>query len=379
VAAIEHQKKRRVWRWIGIALVGLVAVVALGTPLVQSLPPFGGQMSGERLARAQANPQFHDGKFANPLPPAPYTWPYVRDLLAGQFGGDEEREPRVALPLVKVAPVNLQTVAPGLRAFWIGHASVYIEIDGLRLLVDPVFSDHASPFAFGPKRFHPPPIALAELPKIDAVLITHDHYDHLDMRTVQHLAQQGTLFLVPLGIGAHLERWGVAPAQIRDLEWNQAHALGNVRIVSTPARHYSGRRLGGNNSTLWTSWVVLGARHRFYVSGDTGYSEHFARIGEQHGPFDLAFVKIGAYGPGAPWLDIHMSAEDAVRAAKELRAKRMFPVHWATFNLAFHAWDEPIRRTLAAARPLRVDVLTPRLGEMVDADAPFASMPWWER
>jgi L-ascorbate metabolism protein UlaG (beta-lactamase superfamily) len=372
------KKKRRVWRWIAIALVGLVVIVGAGTPLVQSLPPFGGELSGERLARAQANPQFRDGQFVNPLPPAPYTLPYVRDLLAGQFGGNEEREPRVALPLVQVAPASLQA-APGLRAFWIGHASVYVEIDGQRLLVDPVFSDHASPFAFGPKRFHPPPIALDALPKIDAVLITHDHYDHLDMHTVQQLAQRGTLFLVPLGIGAHLERWGVAPAQIRDLEWGQEHAVGAVRVVSTPSRHYSGRRLGGGNRTLWTSWVVVGARHRFYVSGDTGYSDHFARIGQQHGPFDLAFVKIGAYGPGAPWLDIHMSAEDAVRAAKDVRARRLFPVHWATFNLAFHAWDEPIRRTLAAARPQRVDVVTPRLGELVDADAPFASTLWWER
>jgi L-ascorbate metabolism protein UlaG (beta-lactamase superfamily) len=379
-AVTTHQpKKRRLWRALLITLAVLVAVVAIGTLLLQSLPPFGGELSGERLARAKANPHYRDGVFVNPLPPAPYTWSYVRDLLVGQFGGSEAREPPMAMPLVRVTSASLQAAAPGLRAFWIGHASVYIEIDGLRLLVDPVFSDHASPFAFGPKRFHPPPIALDDLPKIDAVLITHDHYDHLDMRTVQHLAQRGALFIVPLGIGAHLERWGVPSERIRDLEWGQEHALGSVRIVSTPSRHYSGRRLGGNNRTLWTSWTLLGTRHRAYVSGDTGYSDHLTRIGEQHGPFDLAFVKIGAYGPGAPWLDIHMSAEDAVRAAKDVRARRLFPVHWATFNLAFHAWDEPIRRTLAAARSARVDVVTPRLGEMVDADAPFASTPWWER
>jgi L-ascorbate metabolism protein UlaG (beta-lactamase superfamily) len=375
---LGHPKKRRIGRAILITLLVLIAVLAIGTPLVQSLAPFGGELDGERLARARANPHYRDGAFVNPLPPAPYTAAYVRELLAGQFGGSELREPPAPLPLVRAAPARLQSAAPGLRAFWIGHASVYVEIDGVRLLIDPVFSDHASPFALGPKRFHPPPIALAELPKIDAVLITHDHYDHLDMRTVQHLAQQGTLFVVPLGIGAHLERWGVPPARIRDLEWGQEHTQGGVRIVSTPARHYSGRRLGGSNQTLWSSWTVLGARHRFYVSGDTGHSDHFAKIGAQYGPFDLAFVKIGAYGPGAPWLDIHMSAEDAVRAAKAVGAKKLFPVHWATFNLAFHAWDEPIRRTLAAARTAQVDVVTPRLGEMVDADLPFASSAWWE-
>ena len=195
--ATDQPKKRRIWRVLLITLAVLVVVVAIGTPLVQSLPPFGGELGGERLTRAKANPHYRDGVFVNPLPPAPYTVSYVRDLLAGQFGGNELREPPMALPLVRVTPASLQSVAPGLRAFWIGHASVYIEIDGVRLLVDPVFSDHASPFAFGPKRFHPPPIALDDLPQIDAVLITHDHYDHLDMRTVQQLTQRGTLFLVP--------------------------------------------------------------------------------------------------------------------------------------------------------------------------------------
>ena len=370
----------RVWRIVGFIAIGLIALAAIATPLVLSLPAFGGELSGQRLARARASPLYRDGQFANPLPPAAYTWPYAWTLFKGTFFGQEMRVPPAPIPVVRLAAASLQGAPnPGLRAFWIGHASMYVELDGVRLLLDPVFSDHASPFEAGPKRFHAPPIALAELPPIDAVLITHDHYDHLDMRTIEQLARnERTLFCVPLGIGAHLERWGVAPHNIREFEWGQVHTLGGVRIVSTPARHYSGRRLGDRNATLWTSWSVLGARHRFFVSGDTGYSDHFGKIGAQHGPFDFAFVKVGAYGPGAPWLDIHMSAEDAVRAAKEVRAKRLFPVHWGTFNLAFHAWDEPIRRTLAAARAAQLDVVTPRVGETVDADAPFASTAWWE-
>ena len=347
--------------------------------VILSLPQFGAAASGERLARMRANAHFHDGRFVNDLPPARYTFADVRALVVGQFVGDETRVPPVPIPVVRIASNALKTAAPapGLRAFWIGHASVYVELDGVRILIDPMFSEYASPFDIGPKRFHPPPLRLADLPVIDAVLITHDHYDHLDMRTVQRLAQRGSTFFVPLGIGAHLQAWGVPDAQIRDLEWWQEAELRGVRIVSTPSRHYSGRGLTDKNSTLWTSWSVIGSKHRFYVSGDTGYSDHFARIGERFGPFDMAFMKIGAYGPGAPWLDIHMSPEDAVRAHRAIRGRRMFPVHWGTFNLAFHDWNEPVRRTVAAAAANQVELVTPRVGEMVDADRPFDSVPWF--
>lgn len=366
-------------RWtLGVALTFALVVGAV-TVWVLSLPQFGGRLDGGRLARARANPHFHDGRFVNPLPPAGYTWADAWNLLVGQFG-DEVRSPPAPIPVLAVDPAVLKVVppTPGLQAFWIGHASVYAAIDGVRLLIDPVFADYASPFDMGPRRFHPPPLRLDDLPPVDAVLITHDHYDHLDMRTAQHLARRGTAFFVPLGIGAHLQAWGVPPAQIHDLEWWQERPLKGVRIVSTPSRHYSGRGLTDQRATLWTSWSVLGSRHRFYVSGDTGYSDHFRAIGERFGPFDLAFIKIGAYGPGAPWLDIHMSAEDAVRAHVDVRARRLFPVHWGTFNLAFHAWDEPIRRAVAAAQRERVELLTPRIGEIVDADKPFASNSWWE-
>jgi L-ascorbate metabolism protein UlaG (beta-lactamase superfamily) len=367
---------------IGAGVIALLAVVGAGVASwVLTLPPFGAELSGERLARARANPLYGDGAFANPPPPAPArTSGDVLTMLRNQVGGDEVRVPPSTLPVVAVDAKALQSTppSPGLRAFWIGHASVYVELDGVRLLVDPVFSEYASPFDLGPRRFHRPPIALADLPPIDAVLITHDHYDHLDMTAAQELARRGAAFHVPLGIGAHLERWGVPGAQIREYEWWQEQALRGVRIVSTPTRHYSGRGLN-RNRTLWTSWSVIGARHRFYVSGDTGYADHFRAIGEKLGPFDLSFVKVGAYGPGAGWADIHMSAEDAVRAHRDVRARRMVPVHWATFNLAFHAWDEPIRRTLMAAQEHKVEVLTPRIGEMMDADRPFASTAWWEQ
>ena len=195
---------------------------------------------------------------------------------------------------------------------------------------------------------------------------------------MQHLAARGTRFFVPLGIGAHLERWGVPLAQIEEMEWWQKKTLGGVEFVCTPTRHYSGRGLGDRSATLWSSWSVLGPQHRFFYSGDTGYGTHFQEIGARLGPFDLAFVKIGAYGPGQSWIDIHMPPEQAVQAHRDVRAKRMFPVHWSTFNLAYHDWDEPIRRTVAEARRTGVELVTPRLGEWVDADRAFASTAWWE-
>jgi L-ascorbate metabolism protein UlaG (beta-lactamase superfamily) len=375
---------RRHSRWLQRAFLALAlfaAVLAAAGCAVLSQPQFGAAMSGARLERANANPQYRDGRFVNVQPETPTGFGDIVGYIVRQFSGDGVRVPPAPLPVLVVDQAALAAAPPasGLRAFWIGHASVYVEVDGLRLLLDPVFAERVSPISVGPKRFHPPPIALADLPPIDAVLVSHDHYDHLDMETVRALAARGTRFFVPLGIGAHLERWGVPLAQIEEMEWWQKKTLGGVELVCTPTRHYSGRSLGDRSATLWSSWSVLGPRHRFFYSGDTGYSRHFEEIGARLGPFDIAFVKIGAYGPGAPWADIHMPPEQAVQAHREVRAKRMFPVHWSTFNLAYHDWDEPIRRTVAEARRTGVELVTPRLGEWVDADREFASTPWWER
>jgi len=378
--ADARRRHPRRWPRALLALALLAAVIAAAGCGVLSQPQFGAAMSGARLERAKANPQYRDGRFVNLQPETPTGFGAMLDYMVRQFSGDEVRVPPSPLPVLAVDKAALAAAPPasGLRAFWIGHASVYVEVDGLRLLLDPVFAERVSPIAIGPKRFHPPPIALADLPKIDAVLVSHDHYDHLDMETVQYLAARGTRFFVPLGIGAHLERWGVPLAQIEEMEWWQRKTLGGVEVVCTPTRHYSGRGLGDRSTTLWSSWSVLGPRHRFFYSGDTGYGTHFQEIGSRLGPFDLAFVKIGAYGPGQSWIDIHMAPEQSVQAHRDVRAKRMFPVHWSTFNLAYHDWDEPIRRTVAEARRTGVELVTPRLGEWVNADGGFASTPWWE-
>ena len=281
-------------------LVVLALLVAGGAGILTGCSTFGGDVEGERLKRAEASGHYRDGKFFNDVPQSPASAGLYWDYMVEQFGDEQIRMPPAPIPVVKILPEKLGApVVPGLRLAWLGHASVYLEIDGVRLLVDPVFSDYASPFqGMGPKRFHPTPITLADLPKIDAVMISHDHYDHLDMAAVQHLANKGALIFVPLGIGAHLERWGVDQKQIVELNWWESRSVGGIKIVGTPSRHYSGRQLFDQKATLWSSWSVLGPEHRFYYSGDTGYSGHFKQIGDRLGPFDLSIIKVGAYGPG---------------------------------------------------------------------------------
>ena len=354
-------------------IVVAVALLAVAVWLALRLPTFGGSFDGERLVRMQRSPEYVAGRFEN-KPPYQADLALVDNLRLYSQG--QQREPLVDIPVLPIPPDSLRLApAPGLRTFWFGHATVLVEIDGVRILTDPILSERASPVQIvGPKRFHAPPMALEQLVGIDAVVISHDHYDHLDMATVRQLAQGGTHFYVGLGIGAHLERWHVPPAQIHEMAWWQSAEVKGVAIHCTPARHYSGRR-SMDNSTLWASWLLKGPRHAAYFSGDTGYAAHFKDIRQRLGAPDMALLKVGAYG--STWLDIHMNPEAAVQAQLDLGAKTMLPVHWATFNLAYHAWDEPIVRTVAAAAAKGVVLATPRIGEKLEFGQPFQNQPWY--
>ena len=355
-------------------LLLLLVVLGAGGWLALRLPGFGGEFDGERLQRMQRSPAYVQGRFEN----AP---PYLQDLALVEnfrlYTQGQVREPQFTIPVLPLAPASLRNaVGPGLRLVWFGHASVLVEIDGVRIMTDPILSERASPVQIvGPKRFHPPPLAMEHLTGIDAVVISHDHYDHLDMATVRQLAQGGTHFYVGLGIGAHLERWGLPDAQIHEMAWWDHADVKGVRIHCAPARHYSGRK-SMNNSTLWASWMLQGPSRSVYFSGDTGYASHFGAIRQRLGAPDVALMKVGAYG--STWLDIHMDPEAAVRAHRELGARTLLPVHWATFNLAYHAWDEPILRTLAAAARDGVDVITPRPGEVFEFGQPFRNQAWYQ-
>jgi len=355
------KRRRRIVLGLAVVLTAVIVILLQSTEWLASL---GGRSKTGR-------------KFRNPEPTRMAT-ASMREMARRQFFGKEQREPLGAVPVVQRSAQDYAAPPPsGLRATWIGWASVLVEIDGRRVLTDPIWSERCSPSTLvGPKRFHPPPIALAEFPPIDAVVISHDHYDHLDMSTVRALAARGTHFVVPLGIGAHLERWRVPAAQIHELDWNGSITLNGLSITSTRARHYSGRNPRHGNETLWSSWVVKGPAHRFFFSGDSGYTKAFAAIGEQHGPFDLTLIKIGASDP--TWSEIHMTPEEAIQTHRDVRGRVMLPVHWATFNLGFHAWDDPPDRAVAAAAKSGVSLYVPKPGELVEPSALPSQQRWWK-
>jgi len=341
------------------------------------LATFGGKLAGARLERARRSPQFDGKRFVNPVPTSLMLPGTFWEMARHQFFGDEVRVPPQPPPVVtRTAADYAAPPASGLRATWIGHASTLVEIDGQRLLTDPIWSERASPSSLvGPKRFHPPPLPLEALPPIDLVIVSHDHFDHLDMATVLTLAATGTRFAVPLGVGAHLESWSIPAGQIIELDWGESARVGRLEVTATPARHYSGRNPLRRDGTLWSSWVVKGPRHRLFFSGDSGYWAGFEAIGAAHGPFDLTLVKIGACD--RIWQQIHMSPEEAVRAHQDLGGKLLLPVHWGTFNLGFHAWNAPPGEALEAAVARGVAVAIPRPGQWVEPAAPPPLETWW--
>jgi len=252
-----------------------------------------------------------------------------------------------------------------------------IEIDGLRVLTDPVWGPRASPSRFaGPKRFQPVPVSLKALPPLDAVILSHDHYDHLDYPTVTRLARHDVPFVTSLGVGAHLEAWGIPPQRIVELDWWESHELpGGLRVTAAPSQHFSGRRLNDRNATLWSSFAVAGNRHRVFFSGDTGLTSEYSAIRRQLGPFDLVMLEVGAFHPA--WGDIHLGPDNALKALELLGGGAFLPVHWGTFSLAMHAWDQPAEALFDGGNRAGVQLVMPRLGEPVEPVRIERVEPWW--
>lgn len=343
------------------------------------LVTLGASVDGNQVERLQKSPQFDTeaGEFFNPgRPPVTQDGTTLSTTKAWLFG-DEQRVPEGELPLNPQPGAYAQPPSTGLRITWLGHSTTLIEIDGKRLLTDPIWSDRASPSSIvGPKRFHPPPLAIDELGDIDAVLISHDHYDHLDMHTVLRLAERDVVFFVPLGVAAHLEKWGIDAGRIVEKDWWESTMLGDVKIVSTPSQHFSGRGIFNRNTTLWTSWTLVGPRHRVFFSGDTGMAPQFGEIGQRYGPFDVTMFEVGAYHPS--WGTIHLGPEQAVVAHERVGGEGvMLPIHWGTFELALHGWSEPAEVAAEHARQKGLKLTTPGIGEPFEPTVEYPTELWW--
>lgn len=360
-----------------IILCTIVAVLVLATILFMQQASFGKAPSGARLERIKKSPQYRDGAFQNQSETPALTggasyFTVIKDFF---FGKHERKAPDAALPAIKR---DLQQAPPAKpQLTWFGHSSYLLQVNGLNILVDPVFSGRTSPVSYaGTKAFPGADIyKAADMPRIDVLLITHDHYDHLDYPTILKLKDRVGTFVTSLGVGAHLEYWGVPAEKIKELDWwESAPVSDNSRFTAAPARHFSGRGFK-RNGTLWSSFVLETGTYRIYLGGDSGYDRHFAEIGRRFGPFDLAILENGQYN--AYWSNIHMMPEETAQAAVDLGAKVLFPVHWAKFALATHPWDESIQRVLKKAGELKLKVVTPQIGEQVILDSIYPVTTWW--
>jgi L-ascorbate metabolism protein UlaG (beta-lactamase superfamily) len=334
-----------------------------------------------RLERIRSSPRFRDGLFRNTANTSlGFEAGRAFGVLGEYFHGGQQRMPPAPLPSVDPLPLWLKANETGLRMTWLGHSTVLIEIDGVRVLTDPVWGDRASPVRFaGPKRFQPVPVPISKLPPLDAVIVSHDHYDHLDKPTIRELAQLPVLFFTSLGVGTHLEKFGVAPERITELDWWEKAAIprSEVEIVAAPSQHFSGRGLANRNTTLWSSFIVRSSRHKVFFSGDTGLTNEYREIRDKLGPFDVVMLEVGAFHPS--WGDIHLGPANALEAHALLGGGILLPVHWGTFNLALHAWDDPAEQLVELAPKKGSRLMMPKLGLPTEPSRLDSVDPWWRQ
>ncbi len=339
----------------------------------------GKRAAGARLERMKASPLWLGEGFRNVHPVLEKLRDRtVKPPIGDFFFGGPRRAPKRPLPSVDPRDGWSRRVESGLRATWLGHSTVLLEIDGARVLTDPVWGERVSPVGFaGPKRYQPVPIEIESLPALDAVVISHDHYDHLDYPSILRLAKANVPFVTSLGVGAHLEAWGVPAERIVELDWWESTTLPRtgLTITAAPSQHFSGRGPGSRNATLWSSFAMRGARNAVFFSGDTGLTTEYQEIARRLGPFDLAMLEVGAFHPS--WGDIHLGPENALEALALLGSPRLLPVHWGTFSLAVHDWDEPAETLITMAAARDVQLVMPRLGESIEPVRAERVSPWW--
>ncbi len=367
---------------IFIIILAVVAALILSLLLFMKLAPqFGGKASVDQLARYEKSENFRNRVFQNYLetplnnPDVPMT-----TAMRDYFSGGQDRVPNVTIPIHKIDPdIFTEKNKDEVTVTWLGHSSVLVQFEGFTFLTDPMFGKRASPASFlGPKRFNMNlPLQPESVPQLDAIILSHDHYDHLDYETIKALQLKTDHFIVPLGVAPHLLKWGVDERKIVELDWWDSVEVEGIEFIATPARHFSGRRGNDRGKTLWASWVIKSDKHRIYFGGDSGYGDHFGDIGEKYGPFDLTMLENGAYNNAWPF--VHMMPEQTAQAHLDLKGDILLPIHWAQFNLSLHPWREPIERLAKAAQKNDIKLVTPMIGQRFTIARDVPSSTWWNK
>lgn len=339
---------------------------------------FGGSISQEHQEKYAQSAQWDGKRFANLEETVmEFSWANLPELMRKQFFDRENREPEQPIPILPFNKSAFLNSAERAQFIWYGHSVVLLRMAGKTLLIDPMLGDNASPIApFATKRFTANTLDIIDdFPEIDLVLMTHDHYDHLDYHSIKKLEGKAKHYFVALGVGRHLESWGVPKASITEFDWWQQQSFEGIDITFTPTRHFSGRGLTDRAKSLWGGWTFKTEKEHLYFSGDGGFGKHFEEVGKRLGPFDFAWMECGQYNKN--WHQIHMYPEESVLAATQVDAKKAMPVHWAGFALALHTWTDPVERFVEEATNKNLPILHPRIGELVDYGK-HESTKWWQ-
>lgn len=361
--------------WWIFGLLSLVVIVVL---YFQLNPQFGGNMTQELKSRYENSPQWDGKKFVNQsVTTMDMNLSTMGGLLKEQFTNRKVRSPEKPLPILPLNKEKYQANPAVPKFVWYGHSVLLLQINGKNILIDPMLGPDASPIApFSAARFSKNSLdVIDQLPPLDAILLTHDHYDHLDLASIRKLTSKTNRWLVALGVARHLNRWGIAADSITEFDWWEEADLEGIRLIFTPSRHFSGRGLSDRAKSLWGGWVFLTETHRIFWSGDGGYDEHFKEVGRRFGPFDWGFMECGQYNHR--WHAIHMYPEEAVQAGVEAGVKHAVPVHWGGFALALHTWQDPVERFSTEARRIELGYSTPELGEVVIMGDEPGHRGWW--
>ncbi len=360
-----------------ISLIGLILII--GTIFLYTSPQFGGKHDKEDIKRYAESGHYENGKFVNLIPtPMDMSFSNMKKMITQFIKGNPNRKPNFELPVNNIDSIDLVKNESKDRLIWFGHSSFLLQLNNKTILIDPMFGENPSPISWlGASRFSSQlPIEIEKLPAIDAVIISHDHYDHLDYGSIDKLKSKVKKFYTPLGVGVHLESWGINKENIEELNWWDETTHEDIQLVFTPSRHFSGRGIGDNSATMWGSWVIKGKNKNIYFSGDSGYGPHFKEIGKKYGPFDFAMMECGQYDE--KWANIHMMPEETAQAAVDVNTNIMMPIHWGSFSLAFHDWNDPVKRVTQKANELNMPITIPEIGQeiLLEKITPEKSN-WW--